>query len=53
MHFTKFCSAKPDRSAPSTSVTGGIDYESSTLMRLRQAERERLEREIREQEGDG
>ncbi|KAI0762802.1 DnaJ domain-containing protein [Fomes fomentarius] len=33
----------------------GLDYESLTLMRMRQAERERLEREIREreaQEGD-
>ncbi|KAF8503895.1 DnaJ-domain-containing protein [Hysterangium stoloniferum] len=28
----------------------GLDYESITLMRLRQAERDRLEREIREQE---
>jgi len=27
-----------------------LDYEAVTLMRLRQAERERLEREIREQE---
>ena len=29
-----------------------LDYESITLMRLRQAERERLEREIREQEAE-
>lgn len=28
----------------------GIDYETLTLMRLRQVERERLEREILEQE---
>lgn len=28
----------------------GLDYEALTLMRLRQAERERLEREILEQE---
>lgn len=28
----------------------GLDYESLTLMRLRQAERERLEREILEEE---
>lgn len=34
----------------STSVAAGLDYEAVTLMRLRQAERERLEREIREQE---
>ena len=30
--------------------TPGLDYESLTLMRLRQAERARLEKEIREQE---
>jgi DnaJ family protein C protein 17 len=28
----------------------GLDYEALTLMRLRQAERERLEKEILEQE---
>ena len=47
------------RSAPAATI--GVDYESITLMRLRQAEqerlerqaeRERLEREIREQEAD-
>lgn len=40
-------------STPSLStrpVTAGLDYESLTLMRMRQAERERLEREILEQE---
>lgn len=30
----------------------GLDYESLTLLRMRQAERERLEREIREGEED-
>ncbi|KAI0697034.1 hypothetical protein BC835DRAFT_804066 [Cytidiella melzeri] len=35
---------------PVSSTIKGLDYESLTLMRLRQAERERLEREIREQE---
>jgi DnaJ family protein C protein 17 len=35
-----------------TATVTGIDYESLTLMRLRQAEREKLERSIREQEGD-
>ncbi|OCB88543.1 DnaJ-domain-containing protein [Sanghuangporus baumii] len=42
----------PDVSAPSkaTPAATGLDYESLTLMRLRQAERERLEKEIREQE---
>ena len=34
----------------STQSISGLDYESLTLMRLRQAERERLEREILEQE---
>lgn len=37
-------SSAPRFSAP------GLDFESAVLMRMRQAERERLEREIREQE---
>ena len=37
-------SSTPQFSAP------GLDFESAVLMRMRQAERERLEREIREQE---
>ncbi|KAG5648295.1 hypothetical protein DXG03_004867 [Asterophora parasitica] len=37
---------------PEIPSSTGIDYESLTLMRLRQAERERLEREIREQEAE-
>jgi DnaJ homolog subfamily C member 17 len=36
--------------APMTMATGGVDYESITLMRMRKIEKERLEREIREQE---
>jgi len=41
-------SSAPKLSAP------GLDFESAVLMRMRQAERERIEREIREQEaGDG
>jgi hypothetical protein len=36
--------------APTTMATGGVDYESITLMRMRKLEKERLEREIREQE---
>lgn len=39
--------------APTTSASGGVserDYESATLLRMRQAERERLEREILEQD---
>jgi DnaJ family protein C protein 17 len=41
-------SSAPQLSAP------GLDFESAVLMRMRQAERERIEREIREQEaGDG
>ena len=37
---------------PAKDVAPGIDYEALTLMRLRQAERERLEREILEQEAN-
>ena len=37
---------------PVKDVAPGIDYEALTLMRLRQAERERLEREILEQEAN-
>ena len=33
-----------------TPVAAGVDFESLTLMRMRQAKRERLEREIRERE---
>ncbi|KAI0295738.1 hypothetical protein BC826DRAFT_1104138 [Russula brevipes] len=41
-------SSAPQLSAP------GLDFESAVLMRMRKAERERIEREIREQEaGDG
>ena len=39
-------SSAPQLSAP------GLDFESAVLMRMRQAERERLEREIREQEAN-
>lgn len=42
--------SEPSSEAKSVPPTTGLDYESLTLMRLRQAERERLEREIREQE---
>jgi len=38
-------------SAPQVSAPG-LDFESAVLMRMRQAERERLEREIREQEAN-
>ncbi|OCH89226.1 DnaJ-domain-containing protein [Obba rivulosa] len=53
--FSSFPSTFPDLDTPSTAPsvgldTPGLDYESLTLMRLRQAERERLEREIRERE---
>jgi DnaJ family protein C protein 17 len=34
-------------------IAAGLDYESLTLMRMRQAERERLEREILEREAEG
>lgn len=46
---------QPDINTPSMELKAsapGLSYESLTLMRLRQAERERLEREIREQEAD-
>ncbi|KAF9260829.1 DnaJ-domain-containing protein, partial [Marasmius fiardii PR-910] len=46
--FPDFSSAPPPPE-PTTSVAG-LDYESLTLMRMRQAEKERLEREILEQE---
>ncbi|TFK34436.1 DnaJ-domain-containing protein [Crucibulum laeve] len=53
--FSSFPSTFPDILPPRPSPTistapAGIDFESLTLMRLRQAERERLEREILEQE---
>ncbi|KAL5496047.1 hypothetical protein ACEPAH_3140 [Sanghuangporus vaninii] len=50
--FPESFPSSPDVSAPSkaTPAATGLDYESLTLMKLRQAERERLEREIREQE---
>ncbi|KAI0075507.1 DnaJ-domain-containing protein [Panus rudis PR-1116 ss-1] len=52
--FSSFPSTFPDLSSAPTFSTptnaAGLDYESLTLMRLRQAERERLEREIQEQE---
>lgn len=45
---------QPDFDAPAQPSTklvdAGLDYESLTLMRMRQAERARLEREIRERE---
>lgn len=54
-HFIRMQSFDPSesRASPGTSNTLGLDYESLTMMRLRQAERERLEREIREQEAVG
>ncbi|TBU25255.1 DnaJ-domain-containing protein [Dichomitus squalens] len=48
--FPDINAAPPRPSAPT--AVPGLDYESLTLMRMRQAERERLEREIREQEAD-
>ncbi|KAF8637915.1 hypothetical protein AX17_002537 [Amanita inopinata Kibby_2008] len=53
--FSSFPSTFPDLSKPPQVPTfnaniPGLDYESLTLMRLRQAEREKLEREIRQQE---
>ncbi|KAH9946870.1 DnaJ-domain-containing protein [Amylocystis lapponica] len=53
--FSTFPSTFPDFDSPPTANTNsstapGLDYESLTLMRLREAERARLEREIRERE---
>ncbi|KAF8714226.1 hypothetical protein AX14_012867 [Amanita brunnescens Koide BX004] len=39
----------PSNASPAASLPG-LDYESLTLMRMRQAEREKLEREIRQRE---
>jgi len=53
--YSSFPASFPDLPTPSSKpqvMPGGIDYESLTLMRLRLAERERLEREIREQEAN-
>ncbi|KAJ7629356.1 hypothetical protein DFH06DRAFT_1006100 [Mycena polygramma] len=47
---TSFVRRFPDLSSEPKAAAPGIDYEALTLMRLRQAERERLEREILEQE---
>ncbi|KAJ7914894.1 hypothetical protein B0H13DRAFT_424052 [Mycena leptocephala] len=51
--FSSFPASFPDLpsfSAEPKAPAPGVDYEALTLMRLRQAERERLEREILEQE---
>ncbi|KAI0371925.1 DnaJ-domain-containing protein [Pilatotrama ljubarskyi] len=53
--FASFPSTFPDLTAAPQVPTAptdvpGMDYESLTLLRMRQAERERLEREIRERE---
>ncbi|KAE9400215.1 DnaJ-domain-containing protein [Gymnopus androsaceus JB14] len=52
--FSSFPSSMPDFSKPPAepSKVGELDYESLTLMRMRQAERARLEREILEQEAN-
>ncbi|ESK93453.1 dnaj domain protein cwf23 [Moniliophthora roreri MCA 2997] len=54
--FSSFPETFPDLSAPPPTApkpsAAGLDYESLTLMRMRQAERERLEREILEQEAN-
>ncbi|EIN08632.1 DnaJ-domain-containing protein [Punctularia strigosozonata HHB-11173 SS5] len=54
--FSSFPSTFPDFAAPPSAPTpapasvAGLDFESLVLMRMRQAERERLEREILENE---
>ncbi|KAI0322883.1 DnaJ domain-containing protein [Amylostereum chailletii] len=54
--FSSFPSAFPDLPTSNPSALSanapGLDYETLTLMRLRQAERERMEREILEQEAN-
>jgi len=51
--FPNLSTSAPSPPPSSTKpVAAGLDYESLTLMRMRQTERERLEREIREQEAD-
>ncbi|KIK63066.1 hypothetical protein GYMLUDRAFT_41377 [Collybiopsis luxurians FD-317 M1] len=53
--FSSFPSSMPDfaqSSAEPPAAAGDLSYESLTLMRMRQAERERLEREILEQEAN-
>ncbi len=47
--LTALCQPEP---IPEVAVSPEIDYESLTLMRMRQAERERLEREILEREAN-
>ncbi|KIY69689.1 DnaJ-domain-containing protein [Cylindrobasidium torrendii FP15055 ss-10] len=47
---TSFPQSIPEPTPSAAAAT--VDYESLTLMRLRQAERERLEREIRDQESE-
>ena len=41
---------KPPSNIPPTASLPGLDYESLTLMIMRQAEREKMEREIRQRE---
>ncbi|KAF5351140.1 hypothetical protein D9756_008339 [Leucocoprinus leucothites] len=51
--FSSFPSSFPDiPSVPSLDTPSGLDFESITLLRMQQAERERLEREILEQEAN-
>ncbi|KAK0201868.1 DnaJ domain-containing protein [Desarmillaria ectypa] len=49
--FSSFPETLPE-TVPEVTVSPDIDYESLTLMRMRQAERERLEREILEREAN-
>ncbi|KAF8216275.1 hypothetical protein K438DRAFT_1914284 [Mycena galopus ATCC 62051] len=48
--FSSFPASFPTLTTEPKAAAPGMDYEALTLMRLRQAERERLEREILEQE---
>ncbi|QRV75955.1 DnaJ domain protein [Ceratobasidium sp. AG-Ba] len=48
--FSSFPMSFPQNASDTTPVASTLDFESITLMRMRQMERERLEREILEQE---
>jgi len=50
--FPNFPTSPPSPPLSTKPVVAGLDYRSSTLMRMRQTQRERLEREILEQEAN-
>lgn len=50
--FDPFAAVAPAPEPPKPTGTSSLDYESATLLRMRQAERARLEQEIRDAEGE-